>query len=152
MVLTTIGTPLVWTELPDRYPGAGQIRLQLTACGVCRTDLHVVGGELPQPQVPIIPGHEIVGRNGPLVSLGRSRLKVQVARACTAWKKPVRAPTMLCTNDALYRRASYKARQLVRGVICIPVPYTTSKKILSPAQGTVVRPTFAGRMRAEGGA
>jgi propanol-preferring alcohol dehydrogenase len=62
MVLNKLRTPLVWTELPDRQPGAGQIRVKVTACGVCRTDLHVVDGELPHPHVPIIPGHEIVGR------------------------------------------------------------------------------------------
>ncbi len=62
MVLNKIGTALVWTELPDREPGPGQIRVKVAACGVCRTDLHVVDGELPDPQVPIIPGHEIVGR------------------------------------------------------------------------------------------
>jgi propanol-preferring alcohol dehydrogenase len=62
MVLNKIGVPLIWTELPDRHPGLGQIRIHVTACGVCRTDLHVVDGELPHPQVPIIPGHEIVGR------------------------------------------------------------------------------------------
>jgi propanol-preferring alcohol dehydrogenase len=62
MVLRKIGTPLEWTELPDRQPGPGQIRVKVLACGVCRTDLHVVDGELPNPQVPIIPGHEVVGR------------------------------------------------------------------------------------------
>jgi propanol-preferring alcohol dehydrogenase len=62
MVLNRIGADLVWTELPDRMPGPGQIRLKVTACGVCRTDLHVVDGELPNPRLPIIPGHEIVGR------------------------------------------------------------------------------------------
>ena len=62
MVLTQIGKALAWTELPDRQPGPGQIRIKVAACGVCRTDLHVVDGELPRPQVPIIPGHEIVGR------------------------------------------------------------------------------------------
>lgn len=62
MVLNALHTPLVWTELPDREPGPGQIRVKVTACGVCRTDLHVVEGELPHPHVPIIPGHEIVGR------------------------------------------------------------------------------------------
>jgi len=62
MVLNQIGTPLQWTELPDRQPGPGQIRVKIGACGVCRTDLHVVDGELPNPVVPIIPGHEIVGR------------------------------------------------------------------------------------------
>ncbi|UHD44075.1 zinc-dependent alcohol dehydrogenase family protein [Aureimonas altamirensis] len=62
MVLNAIGTPLVWTELPDRQPGPGEIRVKVGACGVCRTDLHVVDGELAHPHVPIIPGHEIVGR------------------------------------------------------------------------------------------
>jgi propanol-preferring alcohol dehydrogenase len=62
MVLNALRTPLVWTQLPDRRPGPGEIRVQVLACGVCRTDLHVVDGELPDPHIPIIPGHEIVGR------------------------------------------------------------------------------------------
>ena len=62
MVLKNVGAPLEWTELPDRQPGPGEIRVKVGACGVCRTDLHVVYGELPDPKVPIIPGHEIVGR------------------------------------------------------------------------------------------
>ena len=62
MVLTALRTPLVWTEMPDRQPGPGQVRVRVGACGVCRTDLHVVDGELPNPHVPVIPGHEIVGR------------------------------------------------------------------------------------------
>ena len=62
MVLNKPRTPLLWTELPDRQPGSGEIRVKVLACGVCRTDLHVVDGELPSPKSPIIPGHEIVGR------------------------------------------------------------------------------------------
>ena len=62
MVLTKIKTALEWQELADRQPGPGEIRVKVGACGVCRTDLHVVDGELPDPKVPIIPGHEIVGR------------------------------------------------------------------------------------------
>ena len=62
MVLKKTKTPLEWTELPDRLPGAGEIRVRVAACGVCRTDLHVFDGELQDPRVPIIPGHEIVGR------------------------------------------------------------------------------------------
>jgi len=62
MVLTKIKTALEWEELADRQPGPGEIRVKVGACGVCRTDLHVVDGELPDPKVPIIPGHEIVGR------------------------------------------------------------------------------------------
>ena len=63
MVLKKIGTALELTKLGDPQPGPGEIRVQVSACGVCRTDLHVVDGELPNPKIPIIPGHEIVGRN-----------------------------------------------------------------------------------------
>ena len=62
MVLNKLGERLEWTDSTDRQPGPGEIRVKVSACGVCRTDLHVVDGELPNPQVPIIPGHEIVGR------------------------------------------------------------------------------------------
>ena len=62
MVLNHAKTPLVWTELPDRQPGPGEVRVKVLACGVCRTDLHVFDGELPDAKSPIIPGHEIVGR------------------------------------------------------------------------------------------
>src|ERR1039458_8239435 len=62
MVLKQPGGALAWSELPERAPGRGEIRVRVTACGVCRTDLHVVDGELPHPRLPIIPGHEIVGR------------------------------------------------------------------------------------------
>ena len=62
MVLKRLRAALEWTELPDRHAGPGEIRINVTACGVCRTDLHVIDGELPNPHVPIIPGHEIVGR------------------------------------------------------------------------------------------
>ncbi|WP_215750736.1 MULTISPECIES: zinc-dependent alcohol dehydrogenase family protein [unclassified Gluconobacter] len=54
--------PLEWVELPDPEPGPDEIRIRIGACGVCRTDLHVVDGELANPTLPIIPGHEIVGR------------------------------------------------------------------------------------------
>jgi propanol-preferring alcohol dehydrogenase len=60
--MNKIGGPLEWTELADREPGPGEIRVKVLACGVCRTDLHVLDGELPDEHVPIIPGHEIVGR------------------------------------------------------------------------------------------
>jgi len=62
MVLNQISAPLEWTELADKEPAPGEIRVKVIACGVCRTDLHVVDGELPNPKLPIIPGHEIVGR------------------------------------------------------------------------------------------
>lgn len=62
MVLKQVGEPLAAEERPDPVPGPGEVVIKVTACGVCRTDLHVVDGELPQTQLPIVPGHEIVGR------------------------------------------------------------------------------------------
>lgn len=62
MMLAAPGGPLQWTELPDREPGPGEIRVRVLACGVCRTDLHVLDGELPGAKSSVIPGHEIVGR------------------------------------------------------------------------------------------
>lgn len=62
MVLKGPGTELAMTDLPDPVPQQGQVRVKIGACGVCRTDLHVLDGELPHIKYPIIPGHEIVGR------------------------------------------------------------------------------------------
>ncbi len=61
MVLEKPGQPLVLVERPDPLPRPGQIRLKVEACAVCRTDLHVVDGELERPKLPLVPGHEIVG-------------------------------------------------------------------------------------------
>ena len=56
-VLKKIGTPLESVDRDNPQPGPGEIRVTVSACGVCRTDLHVVDGELPDPKVSIIPGH-----------------------------------------------------------------------------------------------
>jgi propanol-preferring alcohol dehydrogenase len=62
MVLNMANTPLQEVDWPLPRPGPEQALIQVHACGVCRTDLHVVDGELPQPKLPLVPGHEIVGR------------------------------------------------------------------------------------------
>jgi propanol-preferring alcohol dehydrogenase len=61
MVLTKPGQQLVQQHLSDPIPAPGQLRIRVSACAVCRTDLHVIDGELPNPKLPLIPGHEIVG-------------------------------------------------------------------------------------------
>jgi alcohol dehydrogenase, propanol-preferring len=61
VVLDAPGTPLRPAELPVPVPGPGEVRLRVLACGVCRTDLHVVDGELPRPKLPLVLGHQIVG-------------------------------------------------------------------------------------------
>jgi propanol-preferring alcohol dehydrogenase len=62
MVLERAGAPLTLRARPVPAPGAGEVLVEIAACGVCRTDLHVVDGELPDPALPLVPGHEIVGR------------------------------------------------------------------------------------------
>ena len=61
MVLRQPGQPLALEQRPDPEPGAGEVRLKVLACAVCRTDLHVVDGELPHAKAPVVPGHEVVG-------------------------------------------------------------------------------------------
>jgi propanol-preferring alcohol dehydrogenase len=62
MVLRRQGQPLRAEEIPLPEPGPGQVAVAVAACGVCRTDLHVVDGDLTEPKLPLVPGHEIVGR------------------------------------------------------------------------------------------
>ncbi len=62
MLLTSAGEPLVQSDVAVPRPASGQVLVRVAACAVCRTDLHVVDGELTKPKLPLIPGHEIVGR------------------------------------------------------------------------------------------
>lgn len=62
MVFEKSGQPLRLTEMDLPEPAEGQVRIRIEACGVCRTDLHIVDGELEHPTIPLVPGHEIVGR------------------------------------------------------------------------------------------
>src|ERR671933_353630 len=61
MVLDSPGEPLAVTGTPEPEPGEDQVLVRVHACAVCRTDLHILDGELPDPKLPLIPGHEIVG-------------------------------------------------------------------------------------------
>ena len=96
MVLHRARERLTMEERPDPMPGPGQIRVQVEACGVCRTDLHVVDGELPNPKLPIVPGHEIVGRvdavgDGVSLKLG--------ARVGVAWLGHTDGTCPYCRSD-----------------------------------------------------
>src|SRR3954470_6456800 len=62
MVLDAAETPVREAELPDPEPAAGQLLLEVHACGVCRTDLHIVDGELTEPKLPLGIGHQIAAR------------------------------------------------------------------------------------------
>ena len=75
MQLHAVGTPLRLADVLDPTPKPGEILIKVTACAVCRTDLHVVEGDLPNPKLPLIPGHEIVGR---VIGLGPSANRFRV--------------------------------------------------------------------------
>ena len=62
MAFHRVGQPLALEDRPIPEPGAGEVLIRISACGVCRTDLHIVDGELSQPRLPLVPGHEAVGR------------------------------------------------------------------------------------------
>jgi alcohol dehydrogenase, propanol-preferring len=97
MVLHEIGKPLILEELPDPIPGPGELRIRVEACGVCRTDLHVVDGELPDPKLPIIPGHEIVGR---IDALGPNVAALAIgARVGIPWLGSTCGTCAFCTSD-----------------------------------------------------
>ena len=86
MILKQPGTRLEAVDLPPLQPGPGQVRVKVRACAVCRTDLHVVDGDLTDPKLPIIPGHEIVGvvtRLGP--GVGRHGIGDRVGIPWLGW-------------------------------------------------------------------
>lgn len=75
--------PLQMVDAPDPQPGAGEIRLKVRCCGICRTDLHVIEGDLPREKRPIVPGHQIVGIVEAL-GAGSSRFEIG-QRVGVAW-------------------------------------------------------------------
>ena len=141
MVLNTLRTPLVWTDLPDRHPGPGQVRVKVAACGVCRTDLHVLDGELPNPLLPIIPGHEIVGR---IDALGEGvdgfRLGERVGipwlgQTCGACPYCRMQRENLCDRPVFTgftRDGGYASATLANARFCFPLGETGSDVSLAP--------------------
>jgi propanol-preferring alcohol dehydrogenase len=86
VVLDRPGQALRLADLPEPRPGPGQVRVRVRACGVCRTDLHVVDGELPDPRLPLVLGHQVVGEvveNGP--GAGRFQVGDRVGIAWLGW-------------------------------------------------------------------
>ncbi|MHB8530702.1 MAG: alcohol dehydrogenase catalytic domain-containing protein, partial [Caulobacteraceae bacterium] len=107
MALEAIGAPLALDERDDPTPGRGEVRLKVLACGVCRTDLHVVDGELANVRTPLVPGHEIVGiveALGPQVERPRVGERVGVgwlARTCGRCEYCLSGRENLC-DDPLF--------------------------------------------------
>jgi propanol-preferring alcohol dehydrogenase len=123
--------PLVLRELPTPEPGPGQVRVRLSVCGVCRTDLHVVEGELPAAKRPIIPGHEAVGivdRLGPDVRDVKEGDRVGVAwlqETCGRCRFCRGGRENLCPDAAFtgyHRDGGYAEYLVVPATFAYPIP------------------------------
>lgn len=90
-------SPLQWEDVPDPQPGPGEIRIKVKACGICRTDLHVIEGELPFPGHPVIPGHQIVG-DIDLLGSGASRFQTG-QRIGIAWLRHTCGRCSFCVEE-----------------------------------------------------
>ncbi len=131
MVLTAPGEPLRAEELATPEPGPGQVAIAVDACGVCRTDLHVVDGELPDPKLPLVPGHQIVGR---VVETGEGAGRFAAGdRVGVPWLGWTCGECRYCTTgrENLCDRARFTGYQLDGGYaeravaderFCFPVP------------------------------
>jgi propanol-preferring alcohol dehydrogenase len=131
MILDGVGGPLRPVELPVPQPGTGQVLIRVRACGVCRTDLHVVDGELPDPKLPLIPGHQIVGtveRCGPGASTFAPGMRVGVP--WLGWTDGT-CPYCQTGRENLCERARFTGYQLDGGYaehavaderFCFPIP------------------------------
>jgi propanol-preferring alcohol dehydrogenase len=127
-----VGTkPLVLKELPDPEPGPGVVRVKVRVCGVCRTDLHIVEGELPPAKRPVIPGHEVVGivdRIGAGVRQIREGDRVGIAwlqQVCGTCEFCVSRRENLCTRPAFtgyHRDGGYAEYALVPEAWAYPIP------------------------------
>ncbi|HSN19262.1 MAG TPA: zinc-dependent alcohol dehydrogenase family protein [Usitatibacter sp.] len=125
------GEPLRLEEVPMPEPGPGEVLLRVLACGVCRTDLHVVDGELEGGKLPIVPGHEIVGRvvaRGPgagLFSAGERVGVAWLARACGKCAFCRTGRENLCAEarfTGLHRDGGYAEHAVADERYCYPIP------------------------------
>ncbi|MFO1101575.1 MAG: zinc-dependent alcohol dehydrogenase family protein [Methylocystis sp.] len=141
MALRSSKTPLVLEERLAPAPGAGELRLKVEACGVCRTDLHVVDGELTQPKLPIIPGHEIVGRVEAVgsgvtgVRLGQRVGVPWLGHTCGHCPYCRSARENLC-DDPLFtgytRDGGYATHAIADASYCFPLPEDGDPATLAP--------------------
>ncbi len=131
IVLEQPGQPLVATELPDPAPGPGQILLEVQACAVCRTDLHLRDAEIDAPKLPVILGHQIVGRAPDGTRYGVPWLGHTdgTCRYCTTGREN------LCVNARFTGRdidGGYAERTVADERFCLPLPDGMSDEQLAP--------------------
>lgn len=141
MVFEKPGSPLRETERPKPEPGPGQVLIQVKACGVCRTDLHLVDGELPDPKLPVVPGHEIVGtvvQNG--TGAGRFQPGQRVGVPWLGWTCG-KCKYCLSGRENLCEQARFNGYTLDGGYaeftaaddrFCFPIPETYSDAEAAP--------------------
>ncbi len=122
MVLSAPGQPLRLEERPVPAPGPGERLLKVHACGLCRTDLHVVDGELPRPALPLVPGHQVVGRD---VATGRRVGVPWLGGSCGSCGYCASGRENLCPDAAFtgYSRDGGFAEYVVADArFCFPLP------------------------------
>jgi len=141
MLLDRPGAPLREGTLPRPVPGPGQVLLDVLACGVCRTDLHVADGELPDPKLPLVLGHEIVGR---IAELGKDARRFKVGdRVGVPWLGWTDGVCAYCRSgrENLCDRARFTGYQLDGGYAentvaderyCFPIPETYGDVAAAP--------------------
>lgn len=141
MVLESPGSGLVEREWPIPEPGPGEILLRVKACGVCRTDLHVVDGELPQKHLPIVPGHEIVGTIEKLgagstgLSVGQKVGVPWLAETCGNCRYCLEEKENLCDSAVFtgyMRNGGYAQYTIANADFCIPLPDECSDVTTAP--------------------
>jgi hypothetical protein len=131
MVLEAVGQPLVLRELPIPQPEAHQVLIRVQACAVCRTDLHIVDGELPNPKLPLILGHEIVGEVAQLgaevsCAAGRAARRRAVAgldlRHMSVLRGGAREPVPVRQIHGLHAGRRLRRVRRRRRPLCVPHP------------------------------
>ena len=123
--------PLVLAELAAPSPGPGEVRLRVLACGICHTDLHTVEGELPLPRLPIVPGHQVIGRVDALgpgvegVRLGDRLGAFWLHQACGVCPACRRGEENLCPDaqfTGLDHDGGYAEAMVVPAAYTVPIP------------------------------
>lgn len=133
--------PLALTELPDPEPGPGEIRVRVAACAICRTDLHVIEGELPRGLLPVVPGHQAVGRVDALgVGCVRFRAGDRVGIAwlrstcgeCAFCRKGMENLCALSRYTGYHAHGGYAEQAVVREDFAYPIPDAFSDQEAAP--------------------
>jgi propanol-preferring alcohol dehydrogenase len=141
MILERAGEPLRPSELPDPVPGRGQVLIRVHTCGVCRTDLHILDGELAEPKLPLVLGHQIVGT---VVEVGEGAERFGTGeRVGVPWLGWTDGECRYCRGgrENLCDNARFTGYDIDGGYaeltvaderFCLPVPPSTSDKRAAP--------------------